>query len=184
MTQISSFIKFFIFIIINQQLVNCEMIFEMQLIEFKNPLNNTYSNKPCGENSSLLNSECNTSFLFCLVDLPFRNPQNCSLGDFTTPVLGSNYINFTPNVTNNYTYQFLIRKLPSQGIGMMIEVRDMFKKDKWESIDFYTSALADVPLSSRSINTTYTVKKKFSSLFNHNSTLIVKSRVKLLFFNQ
>ena len=65
-----------------------------------------------------------------------------------------------------------------QGIGMMIEVRDYESKEKWEPIDFYTSALADVPLSIKSSNTTYTVRKKFSSLFNHNSTLKIQSKVK------
>jgi len=61
---------------------------------------------------------------------------------------------------------------------MMIEVRDYASKDQWEPIDFYTSALADVPLSIKSSNTTYTVRKRFSSLFNHNSTLQVQSKVK------
>jgi hypothetical protein len=59
----------------------------------------------------------------------------------------------------------------------MIEVRDNYQKDKWDSIDFYTSTLADVPLSSRLINSTLVVVKKFSSLFKHNSTLLVKSRL-------
>jgi hypothetical protein len=114
------------------------MIFEMKLIEFSNPLNKTYSNKFCSNalkskelsqkyqrnnynfnaaatarSSLLLNNDCETGFLFCLVDLPFRNPQNCSLGDFTTPVLGGNQIFFTPNATQNYTYKFTIKKLPS-----------------------------------------------------------------------
>ena len=61
---------------------------------------------------------------------------------------------------------------------MMIEVRDIYGEDKWEPVDFYTSALADVPLSSKSTNATiYTVKKRFSSLFNHNSSLTVKSKL-------
>ena len=60
---------------------------------------------------------------------------------------------------------------------MMIEVRDYESKEKWEPIDFYTSALADVPLSIKSSNTTYTVRKKFQSLFNHNSTLKIQSKV-------
>ena len=112
--------------------IKAEMIFEMKLIEFKNPLNRTYSNKPCGgtygPNGELLNSneifsnitlkyaedkECQTGFLFCLVDLPFRNPQNCSLGDYTTPVLGTNHIVFSPNASHNFTYKFTINKLPS-----------------------------------------------------------------------
>lgn len=203
------------------------MIFEMKLIEFKNPLNRTYSNKPCGgtygPNGELLNSneifsnttlkyaedkECQTGFLFCLVDLPFRNPQNCSLGDYTTPVLGTNHIVFSPNASHNFTYKFTINKLPSvtsillflnfigkmslkssnsrifqQGFGMMIEVRDYFVKTRWEPIDFYTSALADVPLSIKSSNSTYTVKKRFSSLFNHNSSLLVQSKVNNYFFS-
>lgn len=62
---------------------------------------------------------------------------------------------------------------------MMIEVRDYYSNDKWEPIDFYTSALADVPLSIKSSNSTYTVRKRFSSLFNFNSTLIVQSKVNL-----
>ena len=60
---------------------------------------------------------------------------------------------------------------------MMIEVRDYTSKETWDPIDFYTSALADVPLSIKSSNTTYTVRKRFSSLFNHNSTLQVQSKV-------
>ena len=64
---------------------------------------------------------------------------------------------------------------------MMIEVRDYFEKEKWEPIDFYTSALADVPLSIKSSNATYIVRKKFSSLFNHNSSLQVQSKVIISF---
>ena len=62
---------------------------------------------------------------------------------------------------------------------MMIEVRDYFPNGTWDPLDFYTSALADVPLSlkSSSANSVYTVKKKFSSLFNHNSSLVVESKV-------
>ena len=60
---------------------------------------------------------------------------------------------------------------------MMIEVRDYLSADKWEPLDFYTSALADVPLSIKSSNSTYTVRKRFSSLFNHNSSLQVQSKL-------
>jgi hypothetical protein len=60
---------------------------------------------------------------------------------------------------------------------MMIEVRDYIKNNTWEPIDFYTSALADVPLSIKSINSTYTVKKRFSSLFNFNSSLLVQAKL-------
>lgn len=60
---------------------------------------------------------------------------------------------------------------------MMIEVRDYFGYEKWEPIDFYTSALADVPLSSKSSNSTFSVRKRFSSLFNFNSSLWVQSMV-------
>lgn len=62
---------------------------------------------------------------------------------------------------------------------MMIEVRD-YDKDaiSWEPLDFYTSTLADVPLtSSRTSGNSYTVKKRFTSLFKHNSTLAVESKV-------
>lgn len=112
------------------------MIFEMKLIEYNNPSNRTYSNKNCGGGgissrsssssgvssvSSVSNGgsggsggggECKTGFLFCLVDLPFRNPQNCSLGDFTTPVLGANNIVFD-QFSNSFDYKFTIKKLPS-----------------------------------------------------------------------
>ena len=94
------------------------MIFEMKLLEFSNPLNRTYSNKPCGINSQ--ENQCDTGFLFCLVDLPFRNPQNCSLGDYTTPVFGGNHIKFTPNATQNFTYVFKIKKLPSVSLILFI----------------------------------------------------------------
>jgi hypothetical protein len=60
---------------------------------------------------------------------------------------------------------------------MMIEVRDYLTNTTWEPIDFYTSALADVPLSVKSLNSTYIVRKKFTSLFNHNSSLVVQSKV-------
>ena len=55
---------------------------------------------------------CNIGFLFCLVDLPFRNPQNCSLGDFATPVLstGKTIVEFKPSL--NFTYKFTLKKLP------------------------------------------------------------------------
>ena len=88
------------------------MVFEMRLLEFNNPLNKTYSNKPCGGGANT-NKRCETGFLFCLVDLPFRNPQNCSLGDYTSPIFGGNRIEFKQNATNNFTYSFLIKKLPS-----------------------------------------------------------------------
>ena len=61
---------------------------------------------------------------------------------------------------------------------MMIEVRDYYEENFWEPIDFYTSALADVPLGIKpKRDSVYSVKKRFSSLINHNSTLIVQSRV-------
>lgn len=92
------------------------MIYEMRLIEFKNPTNRTYSNKNCGSGDSgdlvSSNSVCKTGFLFCLVDLPFKNPQNCSLGDFTTPVLGYNSIQFNISDRKN-SYKFPIHHLPS-----------------------------------------------------------------------
>lgn len=63
-------------------------------------------------------------------------------------------------------------------MGMMIEVRDYYEESFWEPVDFYTSALADVPLGLKpkrdSINS---IQKKFSSLFNHNSSLTVHSKV-------
>jgi hypothetical protein len=61
---------------------------------------------------------------------------------------------------------------------MMIEVRDYNKDGSWEPIDFYTSALADVPLTLKTSNGAYTVKKRFSSLFKHNSSLSVQSKVR------
>lgn len=60
---------------------------------------------------------------------------------------------------------------------MMIEVRDYYEKEKWESIDFYTSTLADVPLSTRAINNTLNITKKFTSLFKYNSSLLIRARV-------
>ena len=96
--------------ILSLKVILGEMIFEMKLIEFSNPSNTTYTNKPCGLASNSV--QCETGFLFCLVDLPFRNPQNCSLGDYTTPILGGNRIRFKPNATQNFTYKFLIKNLP------------------------------------------------------------------------
>ena len=60
---------------------------------------------------------------------------------------------------------------------MMIEVRDYYGDDKYQHVDFYTNALADVPLSMPVMNSTFLVKKKFTSLFNHNSTLLVESKL-------
>ena len=60
---------------------------------------------------------------------------------------------------------------------MMIEVRDYWTNSTWGPVDFYTSALADVPLSLKSLDAAYKVKKHFTSLFNHNSSLIVQSQV-------
>lgn len=95
------------------------MIYEMRLIEFNNPSNRTYSNKNCGGPGGGGGGGCKTGFLFCLVDLPFRNPQNCSLGDFTTPVLGSNSIQFNLFDRNN-SYKFPIHKLPSVSLTKII----------------------------------------------------------------
>lgn len=65
-------------------------------------------------------------------------------------------------------------------MGMMIEVRDYYEDNFWEPIDFYTSALADVPLAIKSKKEILNpVRKRFSSLFNHNSSLIVQSKVDL-----
>lgn len=69
---------------------------------------------------------------------------------------------------------------------MMIEVRDYWNNNTWGPIDFYTSALADVPLSYRTIDPKFTVQKKFTSLFNHNSSLLVQSKVinKCIYLNR
>ena len=103
-----------IFYIINSfslKATRCDMIFELKLIEYNNPLGRTYLNEDCGR-SKTASSSCNTGFLFCLVDLPFRNPQNCSLGDFSTPVLGNtSFIDFN-TLTDQFTYKFLIKSLP------------------------------------------------------------------------
>lgn len=97
------------FTTLNEKIVKSEMIYEMKLIEYSNPMNRTYSNKNCGGG---LGSVCKTGFIFCLVDLPFRNPQNCSLGDYTTPILGGNSIVFNLTDKKN-VYRFPIHKLPS-----------------------------------------------------------------------
>jgi hypothetical protein len=64
-------------------------------------------------------------------------------------------------------------------MGMMIEVRDYYEDNFWEPVDFYTSALADVPLETKlkREKVSYSITKRFSSLFNHNSSLLVQSRV-------
>lgn len=59
----------------------------------------------------------------------------------------------------------------------MVEVRDYYNDDKYQHVDFYTNALADVPLSVPMANTTYTVRKSFTSLFDHNSSLTVESKL-------
>jgi hypothetical protein len=61
---------------------------------------------------------------------------------------------------------------------MMVEVRDYsLNYSTWQPLDFYTSALADVPLFTRSSKTLYTIKKRFHSLFNHNTSLNVQAKV-------
>jgi hypothetical protein len=63
-------------------------------------------------------------------------------------------------------------------MGMMIEVRDYFEKNRWDSIDFYTSTLADVPLSLKTSPSVITVTKRFTSLFKYNSSLVIKAKVR------
>jgi hypothetical protein len=82
------------------------MVYEMELLEFDNPLNRTYTHRPCASRAG-----CQTGFLFCLVDLPFRNPQSCSIGDHVTAVLGGNSIKFT--APHNFTYSFKFANIPS-----------------------------------------------------------------------
>jgi len=136
------------------------MLLDLQLVHFANPANTTYLDEPCASPA------CRVGLLLCLVDLPFRNPQNCSLGDFATPVLTtSSQVHFDPA---NASYKFALTRLPAAGIGMMVEVRDYLNATAWQPVDFYTSALADVPLGA-SLPTT----KVFSSLFSHNSSLTV-----------
>ena len=140
----------------------------MKLIKYTNPTNKTYLNDACGSLNQTQNI-CHTGFLFCLVDLPFRNPQDCSLGDYATPVIGTeNLLNFN-NGSANFTYRFQIEKMPSKGIGMMVEVRDYWTNSTWAPIDFYTTEL--------SFTTDRTVQKRLSSLFNHNTSLLIESRV-------
>jgi hypothetical protein len=62
-------------------------------------------------------------------------------------------------------------------MGMMIEVRNYVTKDTWDPLDFYTSALADVPLSKKRGAMARTVRKRFSSLFNHTSSLLISSKL-------
>lgn len=61
---------------------------------------------------------------------------------------------------------------------MMIEVRDILGEKLWEPIDFYTSGLADIPLSAG-----LGARKKFTSLFKHSSSLLVESKVKFIISN-
>ncbi len=96
------FFYFFCLVKIKKQ-TNCDMIFEMKLNDFKNPTNRTYLNNYCFQKT-----DCNIGFVFCLIDLPFRNPQNCTLGDYTTPVIGKNDVSFA-EASNNFTYQFTIK---------------------------------------------------------------------------
>lgn len=93
----------------------------MKLITYANPSNRTYLNNACGQvvaNQSQTQQEnvCHTGFLFCLVDLPFRNPQDCSLGDYATPVVGTDNLLDFNNGSMNFTYQFAIEKIPSVSI--------------------------------------------------------------------
>lgn len=94
--------------VLTRRVAHGEMIFEMDLVEYANPINRTYTLKPC-----VSKPECQTGFLFCLVDLPFRNPQSCSLGDHVTTPLGGNRINFQPTRSHNYTYSFRINRIPT-----------------------------------------------------------------------
>jgi hypothetical protein len=102
------------------------MVLEMSLVEFNNPLNRTYTQKPCASKGDA----CQTGFLFCLVDLPFRNPQNCALGDHVTPHLGGNRINFEELTAagselaaqnNNYSYTFKFVGIPPVNLSNSIK---------------------------------------------------------------
>lgn len=171
--------------ILKLKVIKADMIFEIKLIEYKNPAGKTYLDSACGPPDSVEaradSQPCQTGFLMCLVDLPFRNPQNCSLGDVSTSVLGTaNVIRFNSvKDTSKYIYQFAIEKLPAEGLGMMIEVRDYWDSNSWGPVDFYTSTLADVPLATRgrdSKSLKYNVKE-FRSLFGHKTTLRVETRL-------
>jgi hypothetical protein len=62
---------------------------------------------------------------------------------------------------------------------MMIEVRDYWEANSWGPVDFYTSTLADVPLTTKvqdPRSVLYHVKE-FKSLFNHKTTLRVQARL-------
>ncbi len=118
--------KLLLFVVLLQLLRRAqgELVLEIKLIEYKNPDGRTYLDMACGPpNTKTVSTDsleskaapkpCQTGFLICLVDLPFRNPQNCSLGDVSTPVLGStNTMDFNQS-DDKYTYQFPIEQLPS-----------------------------------------------------------------------
>lgn len=51
----------------------------------------------------------------------------------------------------------------------MVEVRDYWTNTTWAPIDFYTT---DLPFTKDII-----VQKRFTSLLNHNTSLLIESRV-------
>jgi hypothetical protein len=119
-----------------EKYANCDMIFEMKLNDFKNPTNRTYLNNFCMEKT-----DCNVGFVFCLIDLPFRNPQNCTLGDYTTPVLGGNDISF-PNSSNNYTYYFTIKPRAPVSIACSVGYRISVRVSSKSCLFFDSKELA------------------------------------------
>lgn len=74
-----------------------EVTLSLRLLHYKNRNGLTYENRPCDtrlEHDINEDGRCDTGFLFCLVNLPFRNPHNCTLGDYLTGFVGADDIHF------------------------------------------------------------------------------------------
>ncbi|CAF0990390.1 unnamed protein product [Didymodactylos carnosus] len=148
-----------------------EVTLGLRLIHYKNRHGQTYENRPCDikiQHDVNRDGRCDTAFLFCLVELPFQNPHNCTLGDYFTGFVGADdihFINIDDNDTHIRPYMqqrshttslwflptiYFKFKYPKNGIGLIVEVFDVDDLQNQmfhDSIDFYGRTLLDIRLS-------------------------------------
>ncbi|CAF0727708.1 unnamed protein product [Adineta ricciae] len=148
-----------------------EVTLALRLLHYKNRNGLTYENRACDtrlEHDINRDGRCDTGFLFCLVQLPFRNPHNCTLGDHFTGFVGADDIHFI-NIDQQLTrppLTFYNKKqrsslislwfqptiyfrfpYPKAGIGLIVEVYDIDdinNQTVHDSIDFYARTLVDL----------------------------------------
>ncbi|CAF4495240.1 unnamed protein product [Rotaria socialis] len=177
-----------------------EVTLSLRLLHYKNRNGLTYENRPCDtrlEHDINLDGRCDTGFLFCLVQLPFQNPHNCTLGDHFTGFVGADDIHFINidqhlqrrSSVSNYkkiqrsslisvwfqpkiNFQF---NYPKTGVGLIVEVfdiDDVKNQTIHDSIDFYGRTLNDLKLY-RSIEVAQPQTIYLRSLFGTYTNLTV-----------